>query len=129
MREDETTTEAKKQSSGNEISATPKTTGISTKWKPVLLPLDPNFLRLTLDRSDEYCDEIAVMLQNEEFLAELRFQNFMEKCSSISLHACFRFNQEFLSTLEKEGVTDRSFEDRLKHMGKISRRKACQLAR
>lgn len=73
MREDETSTEAKKQSSGNDISATPKTTGISTKWKPVLLPLDPNFLRLTLDRSDEYCDEIAVMLQNEEFLAELRF--------------------------------------------------------
>lgn len=41
----------------------------SSRWKPVLLPLDQDFLRLT---SDEYCDEFAVMLQNEEFLAELR---------------------------------------------------------
>ena len=47
----------------------------TTKWKPVLLPLNPNFLRLSSDRgSDEYCDEFAVMLQNEEFLAELRFE-------------------------------------------------------
>lgn len=45
----------------------------TTKWKPVLLPLNPNFLRLSSDRgSDEFCDEFAVMLQNEEFLAELR---------------------------------------------------------
>lgn len=48
------------------------------KWKPVLLPLNPNFLRLNADRgSEDYCDEFAVMLQNEEFLAELRFS-----CSS-----------------------------------------------
>lgn len=46
----------------------------AVKWKPVLLPLNPNFLRLNVDRgSEEYCDEFAVMLQNEEFLAELRF--------------------------------------------------------
>lgn len=43
-----------------------------SKWKPVLLPLNPSFLRLTADRSDDFCDEFAVMLQNEEFLAELR---------------------------------------------------------
>lgn len=44
------------------------------KLKPVLLPLNPSFLRLNADRgSEEYCDEFAVMLQNEEFLAELRF--------------------------------------------------------
>lgn len=40
------------------------------RWKPVLLPLDQDFLRLT---TDEYCDEVAAMLQNEEFLAELRY--------------------------------------------------------
>lgn len=40
----------------------------SSRWKPVLLPLDQDFLRL----NDECCDEFAVMLQNEEFLAELR---------------------------------------------------------
>lgn len=46
----------------------------TVKWKPVLLPLNPNFLRLNVERgSEEYCDEFAVMLQNEEFLAELRF--------------------------------------------------------
>lgn len=45
----------------------------STKWKPVLLPLNPNFLRLSMDRNEEFSDEFAVMLQNEEFLAELRF--------------------------------------------------------
>lgn len=44
----------------------------SSKWKPVLLPLNPGFLRLSADRNEEFCDEFAVMLQNEEFLAELR---------------------------------------------------------
>lgn len=47
--------------------------GKNSKWKPVLLPLNPHFLRLSSDRSDEFCDEFAVMLQNEEFLAELRW--------------------------------------------------------
>jgi hypothetical protein len=77
------------------------------KWKPVLLPLDQDFLRLN---TDEYCDEFAVMLQNEEFLAELRF------------------NQEFLSSLERESEYG-SFEERLKHMGKVSRKKFQQLAK
>lgn len=44
----------------------------NSKWKPVLLPLNPNFLRLTNERNDDFSDEFAVMLQNEEFLAELR---------------------------------------------------------
>lgn len=35
--------------------------------------LDQSFLRITHDQ--DYCDEFAVMLQNEEFLAELRFDN------------------------------------------------------
>lgn len=47
----------------------------SSRWKPVLLPLDPDFLRLT---NDECCDEFAVMLQNEEFLAELRWERFFD---------------------------------------------------
>lgn len=71
MREDETTTETKIQHPDNETSSTPKT-GKTAKWKPVLLPLEPNFLRLSSERNEEYCDEFAVMLQNEEFLAELR---------------------------------------------------------
>lgn len=41
-----------------------------------------------------------------------------------------RFNQEFLQTLEKEqGRDERNFEERLKHMGKISRKKFHQLAK
>lgn len=41
-----------------------------------------------------------------------------------------RFNQEFLSTLEKEqGRDERNFEDRLKHMGKAGRKKFHQLAK
>lgn len=103
----------------------------STKWKPVLLPLNPNFLRLNSDRgSDEYCDEFAVMLQNEEFLAELRFVlNYAISYGFIYL-LIIRFNQEFLSTLDKEqGRDERNFEERLKHMGKISRKKFHQLAK
>lgn len=44
----------------------------NAKWKPVLLPLNPSFLRLGNERNDDFSDEFAVMLQNEEFLAELR---------------------------------------------------------
>lgn len=51
------------------LSSSASPSNHSSRWKPVLLPLDQDFLRLT---SDEYCDEFAVMLQNEEFLAELR---------------------------------------------------------
>lgn len=88
--------------------------------QPVLLPLEPHFLRLSTD--PEYSEEFAVMLQNEEFLTQLRwFNNFNYPWSELIIPS-FRFNQEFLSTLESEGRTDdRSFEDRLKHMGKVSR--------
>lgn len=71
MREDEdikTEVEIRKPPTVNFDTKNVKST---TKWKPpVLLPLDPNFLRLHVD--SEYVDEFAVMLQNEEFLAELR---------------------------------------------------------
>lgn len=64
------------------------------KLKPVLLPLNPSFLRLNADRgSDEFCDEFAVMLQNEEFLAELRF--FKLKQGKRFIHELFYF---FLSS-------------------------------
>lgn len=48
------------------------------KWNPVLLKdLDQNFLRIT--HESEFCDENVVqLLQNEEFLAELRFENMRE---------------------------------------------------
>lgn len=41
-----------------------------------------------------------------------------------------RFNQEFLKTLEQEGAKsqDESFEDKLKHMGKLGKKKFHQLA-
>lgn len=57
------------------------------------------------------------MLQNEEFMNELRW------------------NQEFMLALEKEqqdkgrGEDDLVFGERLKHMGKKSRKKFLQLAR
>lgn len=71
MREDHDT-----EVSAPKATVNSDTKSAKAKWKPVLLPLDPNFLRLNADRNDEYCDEFAVMLQNEEFLAELRFELF-----------------------------------------------------
>lgn len=43
----------------------------------------------------------------------------------------FRFNQEFLSTLENEQgkVSDASFEERLRYMGKSGKKKFFQLAK
>lgn len=93
------------------------------KWNPPLLgPLPPTFLRLSgygegsrnteFDLGDE---QFAMMLQNEEFMAELRW------------------NQEFLSALEKDHQgkvsDDAAFKERLRHMGKVSRKKFAQLAR
>lgn len=59
-----------KPSVNSDLSRLTKST---RNWNPVLLQdLDQNFLRITHD--SEYCDEFAVMLQNEEFLAELRYK-------------------------------------------------------
>ena len=43
----------------------------------------------------------------------------------------FRFNQEFLSTLENEqgNISDASFEERLRNMGKSGKKKFFQLAK
>lgn len=41
-----------------------------------------------------------------------------------------RFNQEFLSSLDREGTSEYgSFDEKIKHMGKISRKKFHQLAK
>ncbi|KAJ6637580.1 39S ribosomal protein L9, mitochondrial, partial [Pseudolycoriella hygida] len=101
------------------------TTKSNKKWNPPMLgPLPPGFLRLSgcepradYDIPDE---QFALMLnehfQNEEFMNELRW------------------NQEFMLALEKEqqdkgGEDDIVFRERLKHMGKKSRKKFLQLAR
>ncbi|XP_050093803.1 CUE domain-containing protein 1 [Anopheles aquasalis] len=104
----------------------------SRRWNPPLVgPLPATFLRLggtaggsgtigpdgtyrsaEMDLGDE---QFAMMLQNEEFMAELRW------------------NQEFLSALEKDQQgkvqDDAAFKERLRHMGKVSRKKFTQLAR
>lgn len=60
-------------------------------------------------------EQFALMLQNEEFMNELRW------------------NQEFMLALEKEQTNrlsdDADFRERLRHMGKKSRKKFLQLAR
>ncbi|XP_068633431.1 CUE domain-containing protein 1 isoform X2 [Battus philenor] len=99
---------------------------IRRRWIPRMLrPLPPMFLRiapgtdarvdLSLDMDD---DKIAAFLQNEEFMAELRW------------------NQEFMAALDSEqGHKTKShddeaaFKERLKNMGKMSRKKFAQLSR
>ena len=93
------------------------------KWNPPLLgPLPDNFLRLTpsgeASRNTEFDlgdEQFAMMLQNEEFMNELRW------------------NQEFISALEKDHQCkvsdDAAFKERLRHMGKVSRKKFTQLAK
>lgn len=108
------------------------------RWNPpMLLPLPVSFLRFTTCPINNVsntinlpCDSIrgeydlpdeqfAMMLQNEEFMNQLRW------------------NQEFMSALDKEqcgGKTkssedDAAFKERLKNMGKMSRKKFLQMAR
>ncbi|XP_055378618.1 CUE domain-containing protein 1 [Condylostylus longicornis] len=107
---------------GSPVNSARDTEG-KRKWNPPLLsPLPPSFLRLNtiscdVLRSDfDLPDEqFAMMLQNEEFMNELRW------------------NQEFMSALEKEqqgkSEGDMAFKDRVRHMGKVSRKKFLQVAR
>ena len=90
----------------------------NSKWKPPLLgPLPAHFLRLTIDPRSEFDlgdEQFATMLQNEEFMTEL-----------------FR-NEEFLSALEKDQgkvPDEKTFEERLRQMGKTSRKKFTQLGK
>ncbi|XP_063700557.1 CUE domain-containing protein 1 [Culicoides brevitarsis] len=91
-------------------------TATSKRWNPPILgPLPPGFLRLaTTQYGDVSLDDeqFAEMLQNEEFMNELRW------------------NKDFLTALEKDKVQDNlAFKDRLRNMGKTSRKKFLQLAR
>ncbi|KAG7209122.1 hypothetical protein KM043_015268 [Ampulex compressa] len=111
------------------------------KWQPPLLgPLPDTFLRLPQPVAEDSVDpgnvqdnsmledeRIAMFLQNEEFMAELRW------------------NEDFLSTLESDtklqgtglekcagqgGHDDEDlFKERLRNMGKMSRRKFAQLTK
>uniref|UniRef100_A0A6B2EE26 Putative ubiquitin-conjugating enzyme n=1 Tax=Phlebotomus kandelakii TaxID=1109342 RepID=A0A6B2EE26_9DIPT len=104
-------------------SSSPETaTRKSKRWDPpILSPLPPTFLRVTMvnekGETDFPDEQFALMLQNEEFMNELRW------------------NQEFMMALEKEQQgkakteDDAVFKERLKHMGKKSRKKFLQLAR
>ncbi|XP_003424549.1 CUE domain-containing protein 1 [Nasonia vitripennis] len=120
---------------------TPKKLRVETsrsiqKWQPPLLgPLPVSFLRIshptgdTIDGLDHSAahdsglledERIAMFLQNEEFMAELRW------------------NEDFLTTLATDtkiqgkcetGNEEDLFRERLKNMGKASRRKFAQLTK
>lgn len=115
-----------------ENSNTPKRTprlqhAGNKRWNTaMLLPLPPGFLRayfyaLDPNPNREYDlpdEQFALMLLNEEFMNHLRW------------------NREFMNILEKEqsgksktGEGDADFKERLKHMGKVSRKKFLQMAR
>ncbi|XP_030371955.1 CUE domain-containing protein 1 isoform X2 [Scaptodrosophila lebanonensis] len=92
------------------------------RWNPPMLgALPQGFLRVTPvagQQDFELPDEqFALMLQNEEFMNQLRW------------------NQDFMNALEKEqsgkakGEDDAAFKERLKNMGKMSRKKFLQMAR
>ncbi|XP_064546335.1 CUE domain-containing protein 1 isoform X2 [Drosophila montana] len=94
----------------------------SRRWNPPILgALPPGFLRVAPapgQQDFELPDEqFALMLQNEEFMNQLRW------------------NQDFMNALEKEqsgkakGEDDAPFQERLKNMGKLSRKKFLQMAR
>ncbi|KAH8408082.1 hypothetical protein KR222_003050 [Zaprionus bogoriensis] len=95
----------------------------SRRWNPPILgPLPAGFLRIAPAAGQpefELPDEqFALMLQNEEFMNQLRW------------------NQDFMNALEKEqsgkakgGEDDLPFQERLKNMGKMSRKKFLQMAR
>ncbi|KRF99075.1 uncharacterized protein Dwil_GK20332, isoform B [Drosophila willistoni] len=96
---------------------------VSRRWNPPILgALPPGFLRVAPaagQQDFELPDEqFALMLQNEEFMNQLRW------------------NQDFMNALEKEqngktksGEDDAPFQERLKNMGKMSRKKFLQMAR
>ncbi|XP_040152299.1 CUE domain-containing protein 1 [Anopheles arabiensis] len=120
------------QQARGEAGHPPTPATMNRRWNPPLVgPLPPTFLRLggtaavgTIGPDGQYRsaaefdmgdEQFAMMLQNEEFMAELRW------------------NQEFLSALEKDHQgkvqDDAAFKERLRHMGKVSRKKFAQLAR
>jgi len=103
-----------KRYENKKTNATVRLNADQKKWNPpVLGPLPPSFLRIAPAVDVSLDDEqFAVMLQNEEFMNELRW------------------NQEFLSALETDKVQENpAFKERLRNMGKTSKKKFSQLAR
>ncbi|XP_055845655.1 CUE domain-containing protein 1 isoform X2 [Episyrphus balteatus] len=112
-----------RQQPPSQVGTPSKRNGQQRRWNPPILgPLPAGFLRIqSADRPagefDLPDEQFAMMLQNEEFMNELRW------------------NQEFMTALEKEqqdkarGEDDAAFKERLKHMGKMSRKKFLQMAR
>ncbi|XP_017840567.1 CUE domain-containing protein 1 isoform X2 [Drosophila busckii] len=109
---------------GASSTPTKRSQGSTTRrWNnpPLLGALPVGFLRIAPaagQQDFELPDEqFALMLQNEEFMNQLRW------------------NQDFMSALEKEqsgkakGEDDAPFQERLKNMGKMSRKKFLQMAR
>ncbi|XP_034107274.1 CUE domain-containing protein 1 isoform X1 [Drosophila albomicans] len=103
-------------------SSNSSTNNTNRRWNPPILGVLPaGFLRITPaagQQDFELPDEqFALMLQNEEFMNQLRW------------------NQDFMNALEKEqsgkskGEDDAPFQERLKNMGKMSRKKFLQMAR
>ncbi|XP_026477007.1 CUE domain-containing protein 1-like [Ctenocephalides felis] len=107
-------------------------------WKPPILgPLPSGFLKLppsvdnTLACDTDLEDErIAMYLQNEEFMAELRWnQDFLTALDSdqpiteSNVAAANRANKK------SANIDEDQFRERIKHMGKLSRKKFAQLAK
>lgn len=104
------------------LSSSSSSNNTPGRWNPPILgALPAGFLRITPvagQQDFELPDEqFALMLQNEEFMNQLRW------------------NQDFMNALEKEqsgkakGEDDAPFQERLKNMGKMSRKKFLQMAR
>ncbi|XP_015379513.1 PREDICTED: CUE domain-containing protein 1 isoform X2 [Diuraphis noxia] len=107
----------------------------SSRWNPPMLgPLPTDFLRLTttgnltsqVSESELNDEQIAILLQNEEFLVQLRkneqFLSTLDKDSPIE-------EQKFFVPNQIHGDEDAAFKERLKNMGKASRKKFIQIAR
>ncbi|VVC42670.1 UBA-like,Ubiquitin system component Cue [Cinara cedri] len=104
------------------------------RWNPPMLgPLPNDFLRLTasnhyshVSESELNDEQIAILLQNEEFLIQLRknehFLSTLEKDSPLE-------EQRFFVANNTSGDDDAAFKERLKNMGKASRKKFIQIAR
>lgn len=105
----------------------------SKRWNPPMLgPLPNDFLRLTVNynaqvsESELNDEQIAILLQNEEFLIQLRknehFLSTLEKDSPLE-------EERFFVTNNTSADDDAAFKERLKNMGKASRKKFIQIAR
>ncbi|KAK9503790.1 hypothetical protein O3M35_010273 [Rhynocoris fuscipes] len=98
-------------------------------WNPPLVgPLPPDFLRLSPDprqmEADLEDERIAMLLQNEEFMAELRWnKDFLSALDDESPP------EERLASFPGRAGDDEAFKERLRNMGKMSRKKFSQLAR